>query len=460
MLTLTCGLLFFQGLAAGPLYKTEGLRALVAAEMLRDHHWLVPTLCGEPLLTKPPLGYLAIVLASLPVGSVQPWTARLPSAIAASIVVVLFYNLFGRPLGRTAGIVAALTLPASVLWLDRVPSADLDMLQFAWVAGSLFCLHRALEDAESPVPAAQYRWWSLALLCVAGGVLTKWTAPAFFYLTAIPLLWWRHQLKLLWRAPHLLAAILGAAICLGWAGAVVADIGWPTFRDTVGREALTKLVPGHRSMPYPWHEVALHPLTLLAAELPWSAIAIVTFWPGFARLFDEPGRRLLQLLHCWAWPNLLFWTIVPVHTARHSLPLVPALAGLSALVWIAWLQWGKRGHAIFTGDGSSDRDPMERVTNKDRSPLFPNPRWMLTSLLSLWVGVKMVFVHAIVPDRNGARHPADKASRDYSIACRPAFPCTSIASRMNACFSTPIAFCAAWISPRACKTPLNCCTVS
>ncbi len=393
LLALGCGLLFFHGLAAGPLFKTEGLRALVAAEMLRDGHWLVPTLCGEPLLTKPPLGYLAIVLASLPVGAVHPWTARLPSAITATVAVVLFYRLFRRPLGRTAGVVAALTLPASVLWLDRVPSADLDMLQVAWVAGSLVCLHRALEDAETSVPAVQYRWWMLALLCVAGGVLTKWTAPAFFYLTAVPLLWWRGRPALLWRLPHLLAASLGAALCLTWAGAVVADVGWPAFRDVVGREALTKIVPGQRPMPYPWHEVLLHPLTLLAAELPWSAVAVVTLWPGFARLWDERGRRLLQLLHCWAWPSLLFWSLVPVHTARHSLPLVPALGGLSALVWIAWL----RGSLHW--------------------PIALSPRLTLATLLGLWVGVKLVFVHAIVPARNHARHPDAKA--DALVALLP-----------------------------------------
>jgi 4-amino-4-deoxy-L-arabinose transferase-like glycosyltransferase len=393
LLASSCGLLFFHGLAAGPLYKTEGLRALVAAEMLRDGHWLVPTLCGEPLLTKPPLGYLAIVLASLPFGAVHPWTARLPSAIAATVVVVLLYRLFRRPLGRSAGVVAALTLPASVLWLDRVPSADLDMLQVAWVAGSLVCLQRVLEDAETPMPTAQYRWWVLALLCVASGVLTKWTAPAFFYLTAVPLLWWRGRLSLLWRAPHLLAASLGAILCLAWAGFVVAEVGWQDFRDTVGREALTKLVPGHRSMPYPWNEVVLHPLSLLAAELPWSAVALVTLWPGFARVLEEPGRRLWQLLHCWAWPNLLFWSLVPVHTPRHSLPLVPALGGLSALVWIVWLRGSLRW------------------------PLAVSPRWTLALLLGLWVGVKLVFVQAIVPARNHARHPDAKA--DALVALIP-----------------------------------------
>src|SRR5688572_25533703 len=70
--------LFFYGLDSSELYRTEGLRAVVAAEMLRDGHWAVPTLYGEPFLTKPPGAYVAIALCSLPFGEVTEASARLP----------------------------------------------------------------------------------------------------------------------------------------------------------------------------------------------------------------------------------------------------------------------------------------------------------------------------------------------------------------------------------------------
>ena len=73
LLTAWCGLLFFYGLAAGPLYRTESLRAIIGAESLRGH-WLYPVLYGEPFLTKPPGHYAAIALCSLPFGEVtQAW---------------------------------------------------------------------------------------------------------------------------------------------------------------------------------------------------------------------------------------------------------------------------------------------------------------------------------------------------------------------------------------------------
>src|SRR5687767_8880704 len=65
LLTLS-GFLFFYGIGASELYRTECLRALVAAEMLRSGNWIVPTLYEQPLLTKPPGMYAAIALASSP----------------------------------------------------------------------------------------------------------------------------------------------------------------------------------------------------------------------------------------------------------------------------------------------------------------------------------------------------------------------------------------------------------
>src|SRR4051794_7301299 len=293
-LVLACGVLFFVGLGTGPSYRTEGLRALVAAEMLRGGDWIVPTLYGQPLLTKPPGMYVAIAATSWPFGGVSEGTARLPSALAATLLVLLFARAFGRNLGRGAARVAGLTLPASVLWLDRVPSAEIDMVQVAWVGVALLAFLRALELADGGAASSASRrealWWALALLCVAGGTLTKWTAPAFFYLTVVPLLWWRGRLRLLMGRGHLLGVLLAAGLCAAWVAAVAQRVGWDVLRDTVAAEAITKLSPSGRHGPYPWHE-SLYPLRMLGAYLPWSAAALLTLRPSFTGLFDENGRR-------------------------------------------------------------------------------------------------------------------------------------------------------------------------
>ncbi len=390
ILVALCAFLFLYGIGQGDLYRTEGLRALVAAEFLRSGNWIVPTLYGEPLLTKPPGDYAAIALASLPAGGVTTSTARLPSALAASVAVLLFYATFARAFGRRAGLAAAALLPATVLWLERVPSAEIDLLQLAWVAASLLALSRAVEEAEAVLPdrRREWLWWQAALLAVAGGVLTKWTAPAFFYLTAVPLLWWRGRLRLLFGWPHLVAATLAALPCLAWIAGAIHLAGWQTFRDTVGREAMQRLSPAQHPRPYPWRELLEFPAEFLIANLPWSAFALLTLRRRFVAVWDERGHRLLQLFHCWAWPNLLFWTIVPGHRPRNALPLQPALAGLAALVWLAWIN----GRMPW---------PLRR----------PNPRWVLTGLVAAWLVVKFAHTQFIVPSRDRDRHTRQTGER-------------------------------------------------
>jgi 4-amino-4-deoxy-L-arabinose transferase-like glycosyltransferase len=383
LLVAWCGLLFFAGLGAADCYRNEGLRALIGAEALRSGDWIVPTLYGEPILTKPPGMYVAIALASHPFGTVTTATARLPSAIAATVALLVVAGTFRRCLGGWAGLVVAGILPASMLWLGRVPSAEIDLLQLTWVAVALCAFLRALEVAEDAGPQPRLRqalWWQLALLSVAGGFLTKWTAPAFFYLTVVPLLAWRRRLRLLLQAPHLVAALVAGSLCAGWVAAVAQRVGWDVLWTTVRREALLRLSPANHPRPYPWGEVLTFPLVFLAANLPWSACIVPTFRRGFFQSWDDRGRRLLQMLHTWTWVNLLFWSLVPGHRPRHALPLQPGLAGLAAFVWIAWL----RGSLPW-------RLPRLR------------PAAVLLGLVLTWAAANLAYVHAWAPQRDAVR---------------------------------------------------------
>jgi 4-amino-4-deoxy-L-arabinose transferase-like glycosyltransferase len=409
------GCLFFFGITEGELWRTESLRAIIGQEMLRSGNWIVPRLYGEPLFTKPPGMYIAIALASWPFGAVSEWTARLPSAVAATVTVLLFFWYFRRQLGRAAGLIAAIVLPMSPMWIDKASLAEIDMLQVMWVTGSILFFLRATEDDEAtarrddgvtppcrtsmrssghPVSASgRWFWWLAALLFVAGGFLTKWTAPAFFYLTIVPFLGWRGQLHVLWSRYHIVSAALALAACCAWIGAAVYQEGWDIFYETVSREALHRLVPNYQShRPYPWMESLWHPFRLLLTTLPWSALALVSLSRPFLAAWDEKGRRLLLALHCWTWPNILLWSLMSEHTPRHSFPLFPGIAGLAAMVWAAWYQ-GKLPWAL------------------------PNlrPAQVVSLALALWLVIKTTFVVYVVPLRNANREPRAKGQSIAAI---------------------------------------------
>jgi 4-amino-4-deoxy-L-arabinose transferase-like glycosyltransferase len=374
--------LFFYGLDGSELWRTEALRAIIGQQMLESGNWIVPRLYGEALFTKPPGMYIAIALCSLPVGHVTDFTARLPSALAATGCVLLVWWYFKRQLGRVAALAAGLMLPMSLMWLDKASSAEIDTLQVFWVTASLLCFLRATEEDT----AGAFGWWLAALLCVAGGFLTKWTAPEFFYGTAIPFLWWRGRLRLLWSRPHLVSLAVAAALCLAWVAAAVYLEGWDVFWATVEREGGDRLIPQHDGRPYPWLQMLVHPARLLLTALPWSALALVALRPSFFRLWNDRERRLLQALHSWVWPQMLFWSLLTEHTPRHSFPLFPGLAGLAAMVWFA----------LYDGRLTWRRWPRIR------------PVQLLAASLAFWLAAKLVFVHHVMPIRVAEREATMK----------------------------------------------------
>jgi 4-amino-4-deoxy-L-arabinose transferase-like glycosyltransferase len=379
-----CGVLFFYGLDAGPLYRTESLRAIIGAESLRDS-WLYPVLYGEPFLTKPPGHYAAIALCSLPFGEVTAASARIPSALAATAIVFLMWGMFRRTLGERPAFVAALLLPTSVLWLDKAPSAEIDMTLVGWVTLALVFMYRWVEsEGDSQAPPLQRGGFAmLSLLCVAAGTLTKWTAPAFFYLTVVPLLLWRRQLSLLFGWRHLLAVGLAVGLIAAWAAAVTQQVGWETLRDTIRAEAAYRFNPPPKAKGYPWSEVVTYPLLVFAAHLPLSLFALRTLQPSFFRGLDDRARLLVQFLHCWTWPNLLFWALVPNHNVRYALPLSPGLMGLGVLGLLDALRSADSGSRL---------------------------RWV-AAFLVVWLVVKIAFVEVVVPRRTAGRDAEATAAR-------------------------------------------------
>jgi len=384
--------LFLYGLNAGELWRNEGLRARIAQEMLAGGEWIVPQLYGQPIFTKPPFMYWAICLASWPFGEVTAVTARLPSALAGFGTVLLFWWYFRRTLGERAGMLAALFVPLMIFWLEKAPSAEIDALQVFWVAGSILFFLRATETDDE----GQGVWWLLAGLCIAGGTLTKWTAPVFFYGTALPLLWFQGRVRVLWGRGHLLMTGLVVLIVGGWIAAAIGRTSAAMFWDAIVAEAGPRLLPSENPKPYPWLETLFHPLVVLAAGLPGSLL-ILRNEPvgyrhhsvpvGYRHHNSNGGERLRLALHCWLWPNLLFWSLHPDHTLRNRAPLFPAIAGLAVFGWLAWERRAAGAKWFF------------------------QPRRWLIGFLIVWTTLKVVHVEVVVPGRTAERRTAEKAAQ-------------------------------------------------
>lgn len=398
--------LFLYGIHAGELWRNEGLRARIALEMLAGGDWIVPHLYGEPIFTKPPLMYWAICLLSLPFGEVTILTARLPSALAGVGTALLMAWYFRRCLGARAGVLAALIVPCGIFWLEKVPSAEIDALQVFWVVGAILFFIRAVEAEEERLPSL--RWWLLSALGLAGGTLTKWTAPVFLYGMAVPFLWQRGMLRLLFSRGHVYLVLLASCLVSGWIAAAIYQSSAEAFWNAVIAEAAPRLLPGANPKPYPWLETLFHPLVVLAAMLPWS---LGLFWSTrHAGIAEDNGyrgrtRRVYQALHCWLWPCLLFWTIHPDHTLRNRAPLFPALAGFGVLGYLQLEKWW----ANRTGP-TRQRGIMASIADASGWCNRLAPRNVLIAFLMVWTALKVVHVEVVLPRRAADRRVAEKAS--------------------------------------------------
>jgi 4-amino-4-deoxy-L-arabinose transferase-like glycosyltransferase len=489
VLVLWSGILAFYGLDAGFLYRTEALRALVARNMLHSGEYLIPTLYGEPLLTKGPVMYAAIAIASWPVGEVTTWTARIPAAVAMVCTALLVFWHLQRYAesgprgtgeaarekiglsGRSALAVACMVV-CNPMWLDKGTSAEIDMLVVFWVALALLCFFRAVDGqqfgtvmmpgerhlgesvarqaasisvtSERAVRFGSGRelcWWVAALLAVAMGTLTKWHAPVFFYATAITYLGWTGRIRKLWQVGHLCGVMVAAGFLGVWVLVVVQRVGWEVLWQTLWEQALPRLSPAHQHGERLWLEVPAHPWKMLICGMPWSLFAGLAFWRRWYEQLTPQLQSLVRTLHCWTWPSLVIFTLLPDHDSRHSMPLLTGWVTLGALVCVMslsdavdsrvrrWVQAGLAGllsavvlFMVWAIGLTYWRLPAERwpvaIALWTVALLIlilggwaiRRQQWKgaVASLLILWLVGKIAFVELVVPNRS-VRDPVGKA---------------------------------------------------
>jgi len=88
-LGMLSGLAFGLGLGSSMrLTYHEAFVAQGAREILSSGHWWYPTIGGLPWLEKPPLPFWLVAGLGWCAGEVSPSVARLPSAVAAVVMVL------------------------------------------------------------------------------------------------------------------------------------------------------------------------------------------------------------------------------------------------------------------------------------------------------------------------------------------------------------------------------------
>ncbi|HEX9949634.1 MAG TPA: glycosyltransferase family 39 protein [Thermodesulfobacteriota bacterium] len=330
-LIILCGLcffLFFFRLAdTGIMYPSfEPRRMLLAKDMVRNGHWLVPDLLGKPYILKPPLLPWLISAGYILFGSADLWAARFFPALAGLLTVVVTFFFAKRLFNQRVGFFAALILATNLLYIRRVRMAEEDVILTLFVTLALLTFFLAYYYQ------AGKRYYVFFYLFVALACLTKGPPGLSFpVLTIIPFLLLRRDLRAIRKMELFPWALIFGALVVSWYIFAYAQSGLAEARNFFVADIWNKFFPQETGRPFYQYVVQL-----FGHFFPWSL-----FLPAAAvYVAIKQGKREREcsfFLLCWIIPNLFLFSLAGAKRNEYILPLYPALAIVMAQAWERFL---------------------------------------------------------------------------------------------------------------------------
>jgi 4-amino-4-deoxy-L-arabinose transferase-like glycosyltransferase len=307
------GIVFLWGLGDIPLLSyNEARRAIPAANMFYTSDWLFPRLNGELYLSKPPLIYWLAAEVSWLFGTVNEWTLRLPSAMAASTIVIVTYRYMRTHFGAWPALFAVQLLIANVSFAMFARRAEIEMLLTA------LCFFSFMSAMKYTSGEGGIKWLRLSYFLLGGAVLAK--GPLAMIFVTLPLLAEaviRRQSRY-WKAlGDPLSWLIFIAVGASWYLNVSWFLGLEVWGNTVNKDMLNK-VHGASGEPFlsylTWILVDFLPFSLLLTVAP---IVTLRRWKSH----DEAISIFIAI----AVPFLVYTAFSDKHS-KYLLPIYPFIA--------------------------------------------------------------------------------------------------------------------------------------
>ena len=137
LLGALCGALYFPYLGSIPFFdKGEVREALAVQDIVQRGEWLVP-LKRATIPSKPPLFHWSAALVTQLTGAMTEATIRFPSALYATLGLLLVYWLGRKIYDARTGLLGAAILATMMTYQDQALSARVDMTLCFFVTLSL-----------------------------------------------------------------------------------------------------------------------------------------------------------------------------------------------------------------------------------------------------------------------------------------------------------------------------------
>jgi 4-amino-4-deoxy-L-arabinose transferase-like glycosyltransferase len=315
-------LLFFWRLGSHDLWPPDEPRfGLVAQEMWQRGDYVVLSLNNQLYTDKPPLFFWAINGFGRLLGGIDEWAARLPSAIATLVAMLLIARLGAWLYDRRTGIIAALVFATSLQIVARGRWASIDMTLNLFVLAAILLLWRGRVRPAGSALSFRAAWVMMGLATLAKGPV----GLILPLLAVVPLCLLERDFRTARRMFLPSGLALFVLVTLSWFGPFMMRLG--------PREALEVLM--HQNVERyvsAWNST--HPVWFYLWRFPSGFFPWIVFLPwGMAQAFaaDEKDRRgAARFLVTWIAAILLFFSFSTGKRGVYIIPLYPAAAILVA----------------------------------------------------------------------------------------------------------------------------------
>lgn len=321
--------LYFWGLGRTPFYtKGEPREAVQIWEEVHNGEWVLPLRNGHDLPSKPPLFHWLGGLASIALGEVSELSVRLPSAVLATLSVLLVFWLGARKWGVRSGVFAGFILATNFEWMRAATAARVDMTLTAFLIAAFVALDR-LVSAPAPTAGAMMAFYLSIVLATLGKGPVGIVLPA---LVAVVYLAWRGDLGRLRRMRALEGGLVAVGLAGAWYVAAIGEGGSAFVHKQLWVENFGRFLAAEATGA--GHE---HPLYYMIGGF-FTGFAPWSFFVVPLAIHLHANRRRLEALGylyplVWFAAVFVFYSISQSKRTVYLLPVYPAAALLLGDWW-------------------------------------------------------------------------------------------------------------------------------
>lgn len=323
LLLALCGVLYFPYLGSTPIFdKGEPREALAVQDIIQRGEWLFPLKHASAIPSKPPMFHWSAALTYQVTGVLNEATIRFPSALYATLGVLLVY-LFGAKLfGPQTGLLGGAIVATTMIYQGQALNARVDMTLGFFITASLLLFYAIYRSW------LRHPLWTYAMyLLVAAATLAK--GPLGIVLPGLVIavfLAGKRDWKMFFKFAFHPGVLIALVLIVGWYGLAISRGGEGFVNRQLLSENLNRFFGGSGHS----HPVYYYLSYLFSLAAPWSLFYPLMFWDWFKRRV-EPADDI-GFLQCWFGVMFVFFSLSSGKRAVYLLPLYPPLALLLA-VW-------------------------------------------------------------------------------------------------------------------------------